>query len=445
MLQTMLAFLVAAGLALPYAAETWPLDTAVVGALERTLLVEGQKVSAHDLARSVASEQRSMLASDMVFVGTWELDEDYVVGPDGARYHAAWVSTELCLKGDCADSVRLHRHADLVIFANARLGTRQPDWSVPKVGKRYLFVAWADSDDPAFLYGGFGHRRYELADGIVVSKGVTESEFVAVVESLLDAAAGHAARRVICCTQFSEHMHCVDAPVGRRPMRKRCEPRETSLTDSCVASTARPGRRGVGWVTTERLLHALFGNNIVIGRHVLRQLDCLKEVLPPDFRGRRVDDLGCGDGKLTVLLREILQPVGLRGFDVNPALVRRARSKGIEARVVDLEDRVPVGELAVLWGVLHHLGDPTRCLARVRVNYECAFIREPIHGTSSGCLELGSPLRRHHLDDMVRRSLPGSDVFFYDDCVFAFWDSRNQVATEPPVLGCRSVASVSRE
>ena len=188
MIQTTLAFLVVAGLALPYAAETWPLDTAVVGALERTLSVEGQKVSAYELGPSVASEQKSMLASDMVFIGTWESDEDYVVGPDGARCHAAWVSTELCLKGDCADSVRLHRHADLTIFANAPLGTRQPDWSVPEVGKRYLFLAAADRDDPVFLYGGFGHRRYELADGIVVSKGVPESDFLAVVESLLDAA-----------------------------------------------------------------------------------------------------------------------------------------------------------------------------------------------------------------------------------------------------------------
>jgi SAM-dependent methyltransferase len=178
-------------------------------------------------------------------------------------------------------------------------------------------------------------------------------------------------------------------------------------------------------VRAERFLHALFGNNVVIGSHVLRQLDCLRKVTPQDFRGRRVDDLGCGDGKLTVFLREILQPVRLRGFDINPALVRRARSRGIEARVVDLEDRMPIGELAVLWGVLHHLSDPALCLARVRVNYDRAVIREPIRDTSPACLELGSPLGRRELEDLVRGSLPGSDLLYYEDCVFAFWDSRN--------------------
>jgi SAM-dependent methyltransferase len=224
-------------------------------------------------------------------------------------------------------------------------------------------------------------------------------------------------------------------------MRKRRKSRETTSNASHVASAAWFGLHSMRWLSAERLLHALFGNNIVIGRHVLWQLDCLREVAPPDFRGRRLDDLGCGDGKLTVFLREILQPERLRGFDINPALVRRARSRGIEARVLDLEEGVPTGELAVLWGVLHHLSDPARCLARVRVNYDCAFIREPIRGASAACFELGSPLRRRDLEDLVRSSLPGSQLFGYDDCVFAFWDSRTQANAEPWALSRRSVES----
>jgi SAM-dependent methyltransferase len=118
-------------------------------------------------------------------------------------------------------------------------------------------------------------------------------------------------------------------------------------------------------LTTERLLHSVFGNNVVIGPHVLRQLNCLRGLLPAHFCKCRMDDLGCGDGKLTVLLQEIFQPVRLRGFDVNPALVRRARAKGIEARTLNLEQSMPAGELAVMWGVLHHLSDPARCLRRI--------------------------------------------------------------------------------
>jgi SAM-dependent methyltransferase len=230
-------------------------------------------------------------------------------------------------------------------------------------------------------------------------------------------------------------MDLVEAPDRREPMRKMRRPWETTSDIPEAASPARPWLHNAGWLTAERFVHALFGNNIVIGSHVLRQLDCLREVAPPGFRGRRVDDLGCGDGKLTVFLREILQPVRLRGFDINPALVRRARSRGIEARVVDLDARVPSGELAVLWGVLHHLSDPARCLARVRANYDCALIREPIRGASPACFELGSPLRKRELSDLFRESLPGSDLFYYDDCALAFWDSQNQAGVEPPVAG----------
>ncbi len=194
-------------------------------------------------------------------------------------------------------------------------------------------------------------------------------------------------------------------------------------------------RQRVARVTVERLLHTVFGNNVMIGSHVLRQLDCLREVLPSHLRGRQVDDLGCGDGKLTVLLREILQPVSLRGFDVNPALVRRAKSRGIDAQFMDLENCVPVGDLAVVWGVLHHLSDPVRCLARIKANYDSAFIREPIRGTSPAFLELGSPMRRDEFGDMVRRSLPGGHISFYDDCAFVFWDSGNRADPESRAPG----------
>lgn len=219
---------------------------------------------------------------------------------------------------------------------------------------------------------------------------------------------------------------------------------ETSSIASCVASTAQPSPQRLARVTVERFLHAVFGSNVVIGSHVLRQLDSLREGLPSDLLGRRVDDLGCGDGRLTVLLREVLQPVGLRGFDVNPALVRRARSRGIDARLMDLEECVPVGDLAVVWGVLHHLSDPMRCLARVRANYDSAFIREPIRGASPACLELGNPMGRNEFGDMVRRSLPGGHISFYHDCAFVFCDFRNQADIGSRAPGRRSVPFAGR-
>ena len=88
-----------------------------------------------------------------------------------------------------------------------------------------------------------------------------------------------------------------------------------------------------------------------------------------------MDDLGCGDGKTTILLKEVFSPRKLRGFDVNPFLVARAASKGIEAEVKNLDSGLPSGELAVMWGVLHHLKDRETCLKRIQKNYPMAFIR----------------------------------------------------------------------
>lgn len=100
----------------------------------------------------------------------------------------------------------------------------------------------------------------------------------------------------------------------------------------------------------ERLAYFFFGNNVVVGSHIKRQLEFLREKTPPSFKHREMDDLGCGDGKITMLLKEIFLPKRLRGFDLNPQLVRRARDKGIKAEIRNLENDMPTGELAVVWG-----------------------------------------------------------------------------------------------
>ena len=188
MLQYALVLLLAVGLPLPHEADTWPLDAAVAQQVERAS-ANLQSSEEWVLQQAVAYEQSAILAADMLFIGTWEWDEGATSDSYGEQCHEARVKIERCFKGDCADSVLLHRWACSPAFVNAPLGTRQPDWSVPEIGQRSLFLARASSDDPTFLYGGFGHDRYDLDDGLVLGKGVPESEFVAVVEALLDAAA----------------------------------------------------------------------------------------------------------------------------------------------------------------------------------------------------------------------------------------------------------------
>lgn len=176
------------------------------------------------------------------------------------------------------------------------------------------------------------------------------------------------------------------------------------------------------------MAYFFFGNNLVIGAHIRKQLEFLREVIHPVFRQRQMDDLGCGDGKVTLLLQEIFSPRSLRGFDVNPGLVRRARSRGINAEVRNLREDMPTGELAVMWGVLHHLGDSTRCLNRVKENYSLVFIREPVRSGPIRGLELGHPLRKDEAEQLVSRCLAGAQVHYCGNSIFIFYTSPNLAA-----------------
>jgi SAM-dependent methyltransferase len=171
----------------------------------------------------------------------------------------------------------------------------------------------------------------------------------------------------------------------------------------------------------ESLAYSFFGNNLVIGPHIRKQLAFLRETVPRHLQHREMDDLGCGDGKVTVLLEEIFQPVKLRGFDINPGLVRRARSRGIDAMVSDLDGDMPDGELAVMWGVLHHLQAAEVCLQRLKKSYPLIFIREPVRTGLFKGLELGHPLELRELICLINRHLPDSQIHCCDSSILIFY------------------------
>lgn len=171
----------------------------------------------------------------------------------------------------------------------------------------------------------------------------------------------------------------------------------------------------------ERLAYSLFGNNLVIGAHIKRQLSFLSGIIPRELLYRRMDDLGCGDGKVTLLLKEIFQPSKLRGFDINSGLVGRAVSRGIDARVIDLDKVMPGGELAVIWGVLHHLQDFNDSLYRLKESYPLIFIREPVRTGLIAGLELGHPLRLKELTGLFADHFPLCRLHFCDNSVMMFY------------------------
>jgi len=174
----------------------------------------------------------------------------------------------------------------------------------------------------------------------------------------------------------------------------------------------------------EGLAYLFFGNNLVIGLHIKKQLEFLREHIPPSFQHRKMDDLGCGDGKVTIRLKDIFLPESLRCFDINHGLVRRASKKGFCAEVMNLEQDFPSGELAVMWGSLHHLQDMAGCLDKLRQNYKMVFIREPLKEGGVRWLELGHPASKEEVESLISKHLPGARIIFQNNAAFIFYKSQ---------------------
>jgi hypothetical protein len=179
-------------------------------------------------------------------------------------------------------------------------------------------------------------------------------------------------------------------------------------------------------MTLQRLVYFLFGNNVVVGSHIKKQLDYLRQIVPADFKNRNTHDLGCGDGKITVILKDIFQPSQFKGYDVCPELVKRTNDKGIEAEVKDLGKGLPGGEMAIMWGVLHHLDDMEGCLIKIKNSYEYIFIREPLNTGGINLLELGHPMHEKELKELTAKTLPGSQIFTYHKAMFIFYRNHHE-------------------
>jgi SAM-dependent methyltransferase len=88
-----------------------------------------------------------------------------------------------------------------------------------------------------------------------------------------------------------------------------------------------------------------------------------------DFRGRRIIDVGCGDGTYTIELLALAQPASVHGIDVVTQAVVTARKKLADPRVtfaVGSASALPYADdsfdIALVRGVLHHMPEATGAL-----------------------------------------------------------------------------------
>jgi len=170
----------------------------------------------------------------------------------------------------------------------------------------------------------------------------------------------------------------------------------------------------------EKILYFPFGNNLFVGPGIKKDIEFLKKILPEEFKRKELFDLGCGDGKITLLLKKVFLPKKIYGCDLYPFLVKRAKKRGISAFVLDLEKEVPEGELAVMWGVLHHLKERERILFEIKKKFSYFFLREPKKEFFS-FFELGEKEKEENLRNILKKVFKKGKFFSSNTSLFFFW------------------------
>ncbi|MFA4931183.1 MAG: class I SAM-dependent methyltransferase [Patescibacteria group bacterium] len=137
--------------------------------------------------------------------------------------------------------------------------------------------------------------------------------------------------------------------------------------------------------------------------NVTLEMMVLDKYVPGEYRGRKVIDLGCGDGKVSGLLKGILQPRSFIGIDRGRALIDKARKKmNGQFMVGDVEKDEICGDLGIMWGVLHHLDDPVAVLQKLKANFNSLIIRESVD--KKRFFELGHRYNRGDFDNILKQA-----------------------------------------
>jgi len=120
----------------------------------------------------------------------------------------------------------------------------------------------------------------------------------------------------------------------------------------------------------------------------------IKSKIPNEFLDKQISDLGCGDGSNTLRIKEIFKPRIITGYEHNDYLVEKARKKGLKIKKIDLDKKIPKGEIAVFTFALHHLKNKEKVLKKVVDNFDYVFLCEPIRDLYHALLDGGKPLSK---------------------------------------------------
>ncbi|HUV72583.1 MAG TPA: class I SAM-dependent methyltransferase [Clostridia bacterium] len=166
--------------------------------------------------------------------------------------------------------------------------------------------------------------------------------------------------------------------------------------------------------------YRFFGNSFERFFDRGRMLKILQQNVPPEFLEKDISDLGCGDGLTTQRIAKALKAKSVIGYEFNKFLLNKAEQRGLSVKQWDLDQGVPTGELAVIWGVIHHLEDQETFLKKLKQNFRYAVIREPLKRWHS-FLDGGEPKAKEDWIKLFNNTLGDCQFIESGDNIYVFW------------------------
>lgn len=147
----------------------------------------------------------------------------------------------------------------------------------------------------------------------------------------------------------------------------------------------------------------------------------IKSKIPDDFIGKEISDLGCGDGTNTLKIRRVFKPKDMVGYDHNDYLLERAIKKKLKVKKLDLNKKIPKGEMATFMFTLHHLKDKEGALRKVVKNFKYIFLCEPIKDLYHALLDGGKALPKQEWVDLFDGALKKYELYQYKSSLIVFY------------------------
>jgi len=160
--------------------------------------------------------------------------------------------------------------------------------------------------------------------------------------------------------------------------------------------------------------------NLIANLHSKKYFDFIADKIPPEFLNREISDLGCGDGFATRKIKSLFKAKSIKGYEVSKYLANKAKKRGLEIELLDLGKEIPKGEMAVVWGVIHHLNNQEEALSKIRSNFNYAVFNEPIKSFWA-FLDGGEPLTEPEWKNLFNKTLGDCMFLKFKDNLFVFW------------------------